>query len=314
MDGFQFPIEAGEDGPRTVLEPLIRAGMPPPLPIILDSRVGDGYARLPEWQRDQLVAAGLAVTSDAETIWRSLGHIARQARAAHTAPESEPEAIDADDGGGAPPRLPELEAFNRLRSAGLPMVATAPVTSRRELLDVCQRLTYPVVIKGLIPGIVHKAEQQLVHIDIWTDDQAVDTWQKLSPTVTERGGVVVVQPQLRGALAEMIVATRDDPHYGPHIMVGAGGRWVEADADVAWATAPVDTERATALILRTKLGRALAGKHPELVHGGSLTRVVAAVSQVASDWRETVDEIEINPLMIQADAVTAVDAVVTLRT
>ncbi|MDI1288334.1 MAG: acetate--CoA ligase family protein [bacterium] len=316
MDGFQFPIETDEDGPRAVLEPLITAGQPPPLPIILDSRVGDGYARLPEWERDQLVSAGMAVTSDAETIWRSLGHIARQARAADNSPASKAEATAAGHAHGnadAPKRLPELEAFNRLREAGVPMVTTEQVTSQHELLEVCQLLTYPVVIKGLIPGIVHKADQQLVHIDIWTDEQALGIWQKLAATVVERGGEIVVQPQLRSVLAEMIVATSDDPHYGPHIMVGGGGRWVEADADVAWATAPVTGERATQLVLRTKIGRALAAKYPSLVTDGDLPKVIAAISRTAADWSDTVSEIEINPLMIQADAVTAVDAVITLR-
>ena len=194
------------------------------------------------------------------------------------------------------------------------MVATEPVDSQAALLATTARLGYPVVIKGLIPGVVHKADQQLVHIDIWTDEQAIAIWQKLSPTVTERGGDIVVQPQLRHALAEIIVATRDDAQFGPHIMVGAGGKWVEADADVAWATAPVTAARATQLILRTKLGRALTGKHPSLIDDSGLPGIIAAISRVAADWKDTVDEIEINPLMIQADAVTAVDAVVTLRT
>ncbi len=317
MDGFAFPIETGEDGPRALLEPLVTAERSLPVPVILDSRVGTGYARLPEWQRDQLVAAGFAVTSDAETIWRSLGHIARQARAVGTAPTplvstepADPHSADSD----VPARLPELEAFDRLRNAGVPMVATERVTTQQELLDTCQRLNYPVVIKGLIPGVVHKADQQLVHIDIWTDEQAIDIWQKLSPTVTERDGDIVVQPQLRHTLAEIIVATRDDPQFGPHIMVGAGGKWVEADADVAWATAPVTIERATALILRTRIGRALTAKHPSLITDINLPATIAAISRIAAEWKDTVNEIEINPLMIQTGAVTAVDAVITLRT
>jgi hypothetical protein len=76
-----------------------------------------------EWQRKALVGAGLAVTSDGETIWRSLGYIVHQARRAGTLSEPDAPASDEqEDLATTAERLPELAAFSRLRAAGIPMV------------------------------------------------------------------------------------------------------------------------------------------------------------------------------------------------
>ncbi len=122
-----------------------------------------------------------------------------------------------------------------------------------------------------------------------------------------------MQPQLRDSVAEVIVSTRDDPRYGLHVMVGGGGKWVESDSDIAWAKAPVTPAQARTLLLRTNLGRGLARKYPKILDEAKLPAVIARLSSLASDWRETVDEIEINPLVVRPDSVDAVDAVITLR-
>ncbi len=137
------PMDRASISPRSAS----RASLP--VPIIIDSRVK-------EWQRKVLVDAGFAVTSDGETIWRSLGHIVRQARIAGQLPEAGPAPVDsaADPQDDVAPaaRVPELEAFERLRAAGLPMIATERIHSTDELLDTGRRLGYPVVMKGLITG------------------------------------------------------------------------------------------------------------------------------------------------------------------
>jgi acyl-CoA synthetase (NDP forming) len=310
LDGWGLEPKETPDGPGVDFGPLGLPGQPLPVPIIIDSRVKD-------WQRTALVDAGFAVTMDGETIWRSLGHIVRQARIAgqlpERAPADPPSAADTAHDSTPAARLPELEAFDRLRAAGVPMTETVVVTSADEVLAAARRLGYPVVVKGLIPGVAHKADEQLVHLDVWGDEDALDVWKRLSDTVTARGGDIVVQPQLRGSVAEVIVSTVDDPRYGLHVMVGGGGKWVESDSDVAWAKAPVAAAQARALLLRTNLGRGLARKYPTLLEEAMLPQVIASVSAVAQEWIDTVAEIEINPLVIRADSVDAVDAVVTLR-
>jgi acyl-CoA synthetase (NDP forming) len=308
MDGWGWESAESAAGQVVDYGPLTGPDRPLPVPIIVDSRMA-------EWQRNSLVAAGFAVTSDGETIWRSLGHIVRQAvvagqttdRGALTPADSS--SLDSSE----PERLPERDAFDRLRAAGIPMVETYPVRSISELTATCERVGYPVVMKGLVPGVVHKADQQLVFTDIWGRDQALDVWKRLADTIGERVGEIVVQPQLRSVVAEIIVATRDDPRYGLHVMVGGGGRWVESASDVAWAKAPITSQAAQLLLGRTHIGRGLRTKYPQLLEETALPAVIAAMSALASSWVETVTEIEINPLMVLPDRVQAVDAVITLR-
>jgi hypothetical protein len=308
MDGWGWDSNETSDGRVLVLDPLVSPGHPLPVPVIADSRMD-------EWQRKALVAAGIAVTSDGETIWRSLGHIVRQARIAGTIAEPDPRPSDdiEEHTTTNPERLAELTAFSRLRAAGVPMVATEVVTTPEELLDTSHRLGYPIVLKGLVLGVVHKADQKLVHIVMSGDDEALDAWKRLTEVIDERGGQVVVQPMLTSPLAEIIVATRDDPAYGLHVMVGNGGKWVEFNSDVAWARAPITAAGAQRLLRRTNIGRGLAKKHPELLAETSLPAVIAAISDVAAEWLGSVTEIEINPLIVRGDKIEAVDAVVTLR-
>jgi acyl-CoA synthetase (NDP forming) len=305
MDGWGWDSHETPDGRSIVMDPLVTGAHPLPVPVIADSR-------MEEWQRAALVAAGIAVTSDGETIWRTLGHIVRQARIAGTLAEPDSASDDAEEH-PTPERLEELTAFSRLRAAGVPMVATEAVTTPEELLDSCRRLGYPVVLKGLVPGVVHKADQKLVHIVMSGDDEALDAWKQLSQVTDERGGEVVVQPMLTSPLAEIIVATREDPAYGLHVMVGHGGKWVEFDSDVAWAKAPITVSGAQRLLRRTNIGRGLAKKHPEMLAETALPAVIAAISNVAAAWIGSVTEIEINPLIVRGDRIEAVDAVVTLR-
>jgi acyl-CoA synthetase (NDP forming) len=195
MDGWGLETIETPDGPSIDLRPLGLPGGSLPVPIIIDSRVKD-------WQRQALVDAGFAVTADGETIWRSLGHIVRQARIAGQLPEpraNSDTSDDAHDEGAAVPRLPELEAFDRLRAAGVPMISTERIGSADQLLQTCRRLGYPVVMKGLITGVIHKADAQLVHLDVWSEEQALDVYKRLSDIVTPQGGDVVVQPQLRAS-------------------------------------------------------------------------------------------------------------------
>ena len=176
LDGWGWEQVEGADGVRRLeLGPLVGADGKLIVPLINDSR-------MPVELRELLGAAGVVTTADAETIWRSLAHIARAAGI----PSDVSEAVDEEPVGhdAAPRRLPELAAFERLRGAGVPMVETRVVESTDELLAACSGFGYPVVLKGIVPGVIHKADRQLVHVDVWGDDEATRIWTQLSALAT----------------------------------------------------------------------------------------------------------------------------------
>jgi len=305
LDGWGWDVREMPDGSRQLeLGVLLQPERGTVVPIINDSR-------MTEWQRDALVTSGIAVTSDGETVWRSLGHIATRSSVAP--PEADTLLAEASLPSTAVRYLPELEAIAQLRDAGVPMVPSEAVSSQDELRGACRRFGFPVVLKGLIPGVVHKADRQLVYTDVCGDEEALHAWDTLRELVALEGGQVMVQPQLRGVVAEIIIGTRDDPVFGLHVMVGGGGGGVEAMSDVAWARAPVTPQRAFDLLARTRVGKRLYKRQSAMLPVSEVSALVALVSQLAVDWSETVTEIEINPLIISAGDLGAVDAVVTLR-
>lgn len=263
---------------------------------------------------EELVSVGMAVAPDSETVWSSLGHIVRHEHRRQLA-SSRDRAADAEGEapGVAPNRLPELEALEMIRASGVPAVTTYPVADVEDLVQRCRELGYPVTIKGLVTGVVHKDDIGLVYTDVRTEQEVRTVWATLDPVVRESSGTVVVQPQFRRPIVEVLIATRDDPHYGLHLVVGRGGGGVEVASDVAWARCPVDKAQGRELLARTGVGELLSRKAPQALEPGGLPGLIEKVSRLAEESRSDVSEIEINPLLVSRDEVLAVDAVVTLR-
>lgn len=113
-------------------------------------------------------------------------------------------------------------------------------------------------------------------------------------------------------LAEAIVGYRNDPVVGPLVMVGTGGTLAELYQDVALALAPVTEDEALAMIERVK-GLSVLRGYRNLPRGDvkALARAVSAFSRLCS--LPAVQEAEINPLIVKADGVVAVDALVVAR-
>jgi hypothetical protein len=124
---------------------------------------------------------------------------------------------------------------------------------------------------------------------------------------------VLVQKMERG-LAEAIVGYRDDPVVGPLILVGAGGTLAELYRDYSLAMAPVTAEEAERMIEQVK-GLATIRGYRNLPHGDvkSLARAVSDFSRLALIAERPVAEAEINPLMVKAQGVVAVDARLVLK-
>jgi acetate---CoA ligase (ADP-forming) len=281
------------------------------VPVIHDSE-------MPTEELEALGAAGVAVTADGETIWRSLARIASGTDlAAPSAVTSPPAAapLGPSDESPAPARraVPELEAFERLTGLGLPMIDTVTVESRDVLARVCADLGFPVVLKGLISGVTHKAARQLVRIGVTSLEEAESVWQDLDAVVRVEGGRVVAQPQIQNPRAEVIIGTRDDPHFGLHIMVGEGGRWADREPDNAWARAAIDIDAARRLLAKTRIGRRLLADPVGSSDVDGVARAISQVSRIAAEHRAEIAEIEINPLLVRASDVVAVDALILLR-
>ena len=239
---------------------------------------------------------------------RSLSLLAQRGIAAFRTPEACADAFSAYFSWVSPRNPPQLpvplllqDAFELVEALGIPSapraVAHAP--------GYAHSIPYPVAVKVLDAG--HKTEVGGVALDVSTQTdflKVVAAWGKKA---------VLVQKMERG-LAEAIVGYRDDPVVGPLILVGAGGTLAELYRDFSLALAPVTAEEAERMIERVK-GLAIIRGYRNLPRGDvkALARAVSDFSRLALVPERPVAEAEINPLIVKADAVVAVDARLVLK-
>jgi acyl-CoA synthetase (NDP forming) len=208
---------------------------------------------------------------------------------------------------GAGRLLDELEAYallDRLGVARVPSVA----------LDIDKALPalpfdYPVVVKVLSAEIAHKSDVGGVALGL-ADAAALAAAMSVMRARLPQAKRVLVQPMVAG-LGEVLVGYRVDPDAGPLVMLAAGGIFTEIYRDRSLRLAPVDLATSREMIAEVRGLKVLAGYRGKLAGDlGALARAVVAMSQLATD--PAVIEAEINPLIVRADGVIAVDAVVRL--
>jgi acyl-CoA synthetase (NDP forming) len=131
---------------------------------------------------------------------------------------------------------------------------------------------------------------------------------KVSPSPHING--VLVQPMVSQGV-ELVIGARNDPLFGPLIVVGLGGILVELLKDSALSPAPVTPREAHDMLSRLKGFKLLEGfRGMAAVDVEKLADVVSRVSRFAADHRDSVAELDINPLICAGDKIMAVDALI----
>jgi len=210
--------------------------------------------------------------------------------------------------------LDEAQALTLFAALGVPTVPWA--IARAPQYD--HALSYPVAAKVLSPDILHKTEAGGVALGL-ADRAALEARlpqmlaevRRAAPEARIQG--VLVQRMEQG-LAEVIVGYRQDALIGPVVLVGMGGRLAEIYRDTSLRCAPVDETEALEMIFEVK-GLALLRGYRGLPRGdvAALAKAIAAVSRLALIENRVVNEAEINPLIVKADGVVAVDGLVILK-
>ena len=211
--------------------------------------------------------------------------------------------------------LTEPESKAVLQACGIPVAHTlVTAATARAACAAAHRIGYPVALKILSPQITHKSDVGGVALDL-ADDTAL---RAAAAAMLAR--VVLHQPQAqvtgftvqsmvrRPRALELIVGTHVDPLFGPVILFGQGGTAVEVVADRAVALPPLNPPLARALVASTRMARLLAGWRD--VPAADLDAVVGtlcSVSQLLAEVAQIV-ELDINPLLADANGVIALDA------
>ena len=215
--------------------------------------------------------------------------------------------------------LSEIEAKRLLAGFGIPVVPTQFADTPEEAERACAAIRGPYALKIVSPDITHKSDYGGVVLglaDAATVRQAAQGMQKRIgerfPNARMEG--FAVQTMIRRKSAhELFAGIASDPAFGPIVLFGAGGTAIEVINDKAIGLPPISHERARELIEETRIARLLSGyRHIPATDRGAVAGVLIALSNVALNLPDVV-ELDINPLIADADGVIALDARVVLK-
>jgi succinyl-CoA synthetase beta subunit len=190
------------------------------------------------------------------------------------------------------------------------------VPGAEDAVAAAREIGYPVVLKAMVGGVVHKTELGLVRVGIRGDGEMRTAAQEMLERARAAGGRLLgllVQEMLQ-PVAELLVGGRVDPDFGPVIVVGGGGMLVELYKDAAVRLAPVSDETAREMISETRAAALLGGWRGRPAGDvAAAARVVARLSEFVADFQGDISEVEINPLAVLERGAIALDCVIVPR-
>lgn len=211
--------------------------------------------------------------------------------------------------------LTEHEAKQVMALYGLPAVSGQLVNDPGAAAAAAAAFGFPVVLKGESPDVPHKTEAGMVRLDLRNAAEVKQAYQAIldvAAAMTPRPDLhgVLVQPMIPKGV-EVMVGARDDPQFGPVVVVGLGGVFVEVLRDVALAPAPVGLDEALAMLQGLQGAALLQGfRGAEPVDLTRLAEMVCRVSELAADAAGMIAEMEVNPFICAGSRILAVDALI----
>jgi len=212
--------------------------------------------------------------------------------------------------------LSEAEAKELLAEAGVPVTETRVASSPHEAAAIADELGYPVVLKIVSPDVAHKSDVGGVALGFEDADAVREGYEAMLARVQDAApgaaiaGISVQRQAEPGT--EVIIGSTTDPQFGPVMMFGLGGVFVEVLKDVAFRIVPLE-ERDARQMVRDIEGFAILegvrGQPP--ADTDALERIILQVSQFIAEHPE-VEELDLNPVLAYADGAVAVDARIIL--
>jgi len=215
--------------------------------------------------------------------------------------------------------IPECVAKRLLKEAGIPVPRAQLVTNLQGARRVAARIGYPVVLKAQSPGLSHKSDVGGVVLGIADDAALSEAWCKLNADVARsRPGLqldgVLVETMVRLGV-ELIVGLRNDPDWGPILVIGLGGVWAEALRDVRVLPANLGSAAIVSELSKLKAASLLAGfRGSPALDVGAVAKIVSQLGQFAGAHPE-IAEMDINPLVVypERQGAVVVDALIITR-
>jgi acetyltransferase len=216
--------------------------------------------------------------------------------------------------------LTEIEAKKVFSAYGLPVTEINLARSEKEAVEMAAKTGFPIVMKVVSPDIIHKSDAGGVKVNIKDEAGIRDAYKAIlsnckvyKPEADIRG--IAVQ-EMAPLGTEVIVGSINDPTFGPTVMFGLGGIFVEVLKDVTFRVAPVTKGQVTQMINEIRSVAILAGARGEAPRDReALADLICAYAGMVYDLRDEVAETDANPVLLyeEGKGLKVVDARIILK-
>lgn len=208
--------------------------------------------------------------------------------------------------------LLETEAKELLKEYGIPVPNFKLIKSENEIIGLAKEINFPIVMKIVSPDIIHKTDAGGVKVGIKDEKEAELAYQEIISKVKKYNkeakieGVIVYPMVLQGT--EIIIGMIKDPHFGPMVMFGLGGIFVEVLKDISFRILPIEERDAEEMIAEIKGYKILKGIRGELPKDiKAIKDLLMKISQLTTENPE-INEIDLNPIFVFEKGLQVVDA------
>jgi acetate---CoA ligase (ADP-forming) len=211
--------------------------------------------------------------------------------------------------------LNEAESLALIAAHGLPVVPHRLCRSETEARIAFRDLGSPVAVKACSADVPHKSELGLVALNLVSEEAVVQAFAAQMAKLEELGAALdgIIIAAMAEGLREFVIGAKLDPVFGPVVMIGDGGKYVEALPDIELLLPPFSEGDAREAILRLRIAPILAGVRGEKPADiDALAHVARRVGAIMAGAGGTIASIDLNPALVGAagQGVTILDALV----
>jgi len=213
--------------------------------------------------------------------------------------------------------LLETEAKTICTEYDIPVTKFKLAKNEAEAVRFADEIGYPVVLKIISPDIIHKSDVGGVIVNLKDAKDVRNAYKQISKNVRKHKAkariVGVLIQEMVPSSTEVIVGAIKDPQFGPAIMFGLGGIFVEVLKDVTFRVAPIAEDEAQEMISEVKAYPLLKGyRNTPPVDIDAITKILLSTSRLVMEHQE-IKELDLNPIMVYEKGAKTVDARIILE-
>jgi len=203
----------------------------------------------------------------------------------------------------------EMEIKSFFENNGVPVPARQSLKRSEDLAKAAGELGFPLVLKAISPDLLHKTELNAVRLGIKNLDDMVTHWNEMHKTWPH---FVWAEEQMPAGL-DLMVGFHRDPQFGPILVFGSGGKYVEVFQDIRRILLPATRKDLSQMIDQTGAGKIMRGIRGEpSLHKNNLLDFLERASQLIIQLPE-IESIDFNPVRLYEDRLVVLDAKTILK-